>query len=183
MHRLRMAQIDVAITYDLGGADPDIAFEPLAPLPPHVIVSEDDPLANQPSTTVEELAELPMILLDLPLSREYFLSLFREAHLTPRIVARSGSPEVVRSLVANSFGYSLVNVRPRANQSLDGKRLMDVALVGKHRPMILGLAWASDQKPRRVVEAFMDRCRKFVSIDYIPGMTNGTLGSMRDQCG
>jgi DNA-binding transcriptional LysR family regulator len=171
LHRLRMAQIDVAITYDLTTAEPDIEFEPLAPLPPHAIVSEADPLARQESTSVEQLAELPMILLDLPHSREYFLSLFREAGVTPRIAARSGSADVVRSLVANGFGYSLFNVRPRANQSLDGKTLVNLPLSGTHRPMILGLAWARDQEPRRVVQAFIERCRTFVSKDYIPGMT------------
>lgn len=179
MHRLRMAQIDVAITYDLSAAEPDINFEPLVPLPPHAIVSEADPLAQRPSTTVAELSRLPMILLDLPLSREYFFSLFLDAGVTPHVSTRSSSPDVVRSLVANGFGYSLFNVRPRANCSLDGKKLVDVPLSGTHRPMMLGLSWARDRKLRRVVEAFMERCRKFVSKEYIPGMTlpRGRLAS------
>jgi len=170
MNRLQMAQIDVAITYDLSGTEPDIVFEPLAPLPPHALVSGSDPLASRTSTSVAELADLPMILLDLPLSRDYFLSLFRDAGVTPRIAARSSSAEVVRSLVANGFGYSVFNVRPRANQSLDGKTLVNVPLVGKHRPMMLGLAWARDQRRRRIVDAFLERSRTFVSADHIPGM-------------
>lgn len=36
--------------------------------------------------------------------------------------------------------------------------------------MQLGLAWASNQKLRLVVEAFMHRCRSFISNEYIPGM-------------
>ena len=168
--KLRTAQIDVAITYDLLVAESDIAFEPLASLPPHVIVSELNPLANHRSTTLEELAQRPMVLLDLPLSRDYFLSLFREAGLSPLISARTGSPDVVRSLVANDVGYSLVNVRPRNHHSLDGKKLVNLHLSGNHRPMKLGLAWASEQKPRHVVEAFMHRCRSFISNEYIPGM-------------
>lgn len=171
IERLRHAQIDVAITYDLNTAEPDIAFEPLASLPPFVIVSELDALAHHRLTTFQELASLPMVLLDLPLSREYFLSLFREAGVTPVVAARSSSPDVVRSLVANGVGYSLANVRPRAPHSLDGKRIVNVQLRGKHRPMQLGLAWASNQKPRHVVEAFMNRCRSFISNEYIPGMT------------
>jgi len=170
IERLRLAQIDVAITYDLNVAESDIAFEPLASLPPHVIVSELDALAHHRVTTLEELATLPMVLLDLPLSREYFMSLFREAGVTPIIAARSGSPEVVRSLVGNGVGYSLVNVRPRAVHSLDGKKIVNVKLRGEHRPMLLGLARARDQQPRRVVEAFMHRCRTFISNEYIPGM-------------
>lgn len=170
MERLRLARIDVAITYDLNSADSGIEFEALATLPPHAIVGEMDALSHRRTTTIEELAKLPMVLLDLPLSREYFLSLYREAGVTPRVVARSSSPEVVRSLVANSVGYSLANVRPRASHSLDGKKVVTVALSGKHRPMLLGLAWATGQKPRRVMEAFMHRCRTFISNEYIPGM-------------
>lgn len=180
IERLRHAQIDVAITYDLDTTEPDIAFEPLASLPPFAIVGELDPMAQHRVTTLEELASLPMVLLDLPLSREYFLSLFRAVGVTPLVAARSASPDVVRSLVANGVGYSLVNVRPRASHSLDGKRVVNVQLRGRHRPMQLGLAWASDQKLRHVVEAFMHRCRSFISNEYIPGMAPPASG-MRDE--
>lgn len=171
IERLRHARIDVAITYDLNLAASDISFEALAVLPPHVIVSELHPLAYHRVTTLEELAKLPMVLLDLPFSREYFLSLFRDTGLTPLVATRSASPEVVRSLVANGVGYSLVNVRPRATHALDGKKIVNVNLSGTHRSMQLGLAWASNHKPRHVVEAFMHRCRSFISNEYIPGMT------------
>jgi DNA-binding transcriptional LysR family regulator len=171
IERLRHAQIDVAITYDLGTAESDIAFEALASLAPFVMVGELDALAHQRVTTLEELASRPMVLLDLPLSREYFLSLFQAAGVTPLVAARSASPDVVRSLVANGVGYSLANVRPRASHSLDGKGIVNVQLSGQHRPMQLGLAWASNQKLRHVVEAFMQRCRSFISNEYIPGMT------------
>lgn len=170
MDRLRQAQIDVAITYDLTTAEPGIAFEPLATLPAHAIVSELDALAHHRVATLAELAERPMVLLDLPLSREYFLSLFSAAGVVPRVAARSASPDVVRSLVANGVGYSLVNVRPRAPHSLDGKKIVAVHLRGEHRPMQLGLAWARHHKPRHVVEAFMHRCRSFISNEYVPGM-------------
>ncbi|MCY1214685.1 HTH-type transcriptional regulator GltC [compost metagenome] len=170
IERLHRAQIDVAITYDLNVADTEIAFERLASLPPQVMVGESHELAGRSTTTLEALAGLPMVLLDLPLSREYFLSLFRAAGIIPLVVARSASPDVVRSLVANGVGYSLVNVRPRATQSLDGKKIVNLVLEGRHRPMQLGLARSCDQKPRRVVEAFMDRCRNLISDEHIPGM-------------
>ena len=170
LERLRTARIDVAITYDLDIAEPDITFEPLASLPPHAIVGEDDELARRHSATIDELAARPMVLLDLPLSRDYFLALFRAAGLTPYIVARSSSPDVLRSLVANGVGYSLANVRPRSALSLDGRRIVRVPLSGEHRPMKLGLARARNREPRRIVEAFMQRCRSIVSGDDIPGM-------------
>lgn len=171
IERLRNAQIDVAITYDLNVAETDIAFEGLAALPPFVIVSASDPLAHQRMVSLQELSQRPMVLLDLPLSREYFLGLFRDAGITPLIGARSTSPDVLRSLVGNGVGYSLANVRPRTAHSLDGKKLVNVNLEGRHRPMRLGLAWVRHNKMRNVVEAFMNRCRACISDAYIPGMT------------
>lgn len=170
LERLRNAQIDVAITYDLKVAEADIAFEALASLPPFVIVSESDPLARRQTVSLHELAQRPMVLLDLPLSRDYFLGLFRESGLTPMVGARSTSPDVLRSLVANGVGYSLANVRPRTAHSLDGKKLVSISLEGEHRPMRLGLAWVRDHKMRNIVEVFMNRCRACISDAYIPGM-------------
>lgn len=171
LDKLRHAEIDVAITYDLQVAGGDIEFEPLASLPPHVIVSETHPLANRRAVALEELAALPMVLLDLPLSREYFLSLFHAAGVNPDIRARTASQDVVRSLVANDIGYSLANIRPRASLALDGRKIVRVRLAGKHRPMMLGLAWLKGRQMSRVVEAFCHRCRSFISDEYIPGMS------------
>ncbi|KCV26618.1 LysR substrate-binding domain protein [Bordetella bronchiseptica 00-P-2730] len=170
IERLYKGQIDVAVTYDLEVQGTDITFEPLATLPPHVIVGETSPLAQQRVVDLKGLAEHPMVLLDLPRSREYFFGLFHAQQLEPLVAARSGSPDVVRSLVANGVGYSLVNVRPRMSHSLDGKRVLSLRLAGKHQPMRLGMAWIPVPRPRRVLEAFMQRCRTYISDEHVPGM-------------
>ncbi|HRM93052.1 MAG TPA: LysR substrate-binding domain-containing protein, partial [Alicycliphilus sp.] len=69
------------------------------------------------------LAQEPFILIDLPHSREYFLSLFRQAGVAPRIAHATPSIEMVRSLVANGLGVSLLTTRPVRDWSYDGKRL------------------------------------------------------------
>ncbi|MGE8657888.1 MAG: LysR substrate-binding domain-containing protein [Achromobacter sp.] len=170
INRLHLLEIDLAITYDLQLGE-EIHFETLAHMPPHVLVSELHPLAQQIAVTLDELAQLPMVLLDLPMSREYFLSLFAKAGLEPNIVARSRSEDVVRSMVANGIGYALFNVRPKSSQSLDGKRLVRLRLAGEHRPMLLGLATYRPMKPSRLTQAFMQRCRAYISDQYIPGMS------------
>lgn len=166
---LRHAEIDIAITYDLQIPE-GIAFSPLASLPPHVVVSETDPLAQQSAVSLSELADLPMILLDLPISREYFLALFMKEGLEPNIVARSAYQEVVRTMVANRYGYALANVRPRSDLALDGRRVVRVRLAGEHRPMVVGSATLARSKKSRLVEAFENHCRTLVSDAYIPGM-------------
>jgi DNA-binding transcriptional LysR family regulator len=170
LERLRRAEVDIAITYDLQIPD-EVTFTPLASLPPHVWVSEADPLARQTATTLEELAQLPMVLLDLPVSREYFMALFMKEGLEPRIGARSAYQEVVRTMVANGQGYALVNVRPRSDQALDGRRIARVRLAGEHRPMRIGFATLANYRKSRLVEAFEAHCRQFISDSYIPGMT------------
>jgi DNA-binding transcriptional LysR family regulator len=166
---LRRAEVDVAIAYDLNTPE-DILFKPLVSLPPHVVVSEAHPFARQSAVSLRELVSEPMILLDLPLSREYFLSLFHNAGLQPHVVARSAHQEVVRTMVANGYGYSIFNVRPRSNHALDGRKLMRVRLAGTHRPMIIGTATLKLLRQSRLVEAFETHCRSFISESYIPGM-------------
>lgn len=170
MNKLHALEIDVALTYDLhlGG---DIEFEALATLPPYALVSEVHPLAQQKVVSFEELAPEPYVLLDLPMSRDYFAALFEDAGVTPNIIARSQSAETVRSMVANGIGYSLFNVRPKSNQSLDGKRMVRVRLAGNHRPMLLGLATYKPVKQSRLTRMFMERCRAYISDQYIPGMS------------
>lgn len=168
--KLHNGEIDVAITYDLELSD-EVQFEVLCQLPPHVLVNELHSLAQQSAVTLEELAPQPMVLLDLPMSRDYFMSLFAQAGVEPQIVARSRSEDVVRSLVTNGIGYALFNVRPKSNQSLDGKRFTRLRLAGKHRPMLLGLATYAPAKRPRLAQAFMQRCRAYISDQYIPGMS------------
>lgn len=170
MTQLQNVEIDVALTYDLQLSD-GIEFEALARLPLHVLVSELHPLAQQSAVTLEELAALPMVLLDLPMSRDYFLSVFAQKGLEPNIVARSRSEDVVRSMVANGIGYALFNVRPRSNYSLDGKRFVRVRLAGQQRPMLLGLATYKPMEQSHLTRVFMQRCRAYISDQYIPGMS------------
>lgn len=170
INKIQSLEIDMALTYDLQLSDA-IAFEPLATLPPYVLVSEMHPLAQQSAVTFDELAPLPFVLLDLPLSREYFTSMFTQAGVTPNIAASSRSEEVVRSMVANGLGYSIFNVRPKCNVSLDGKRLVRVRLAGKNRPMLLGMATYKPAHQSRLTTIFMERCRAYISEQYIPGMS------------
>lgn len=169
MAALHHAEIDIALAYDLQLPD-EVEFRQLASLPPQAWVSETHPLAQQPATTLGELAQLPFILLDLPVSREYFLALFMKEGLEPKIVARSTHQEVVRTMVANGYGYSLANVRPRSDFALDGKRIARVRIAGDHRPMRLGLATLANYRKSQLVEAFQSHCRSFISDAYIPGM-------------
>lgn len=169
LDRLRRAQIDLAVTYDLQVVD-DMEFLPLAHLPPHVLVSENHPFASRDEVTLAELATEPLILLDLPLSREYFFALFMKDGLEPRIYSRCIHQEVVRTMVANGYGYTLANVRPRSDRSLDGRRIVSIPLAGQHRPMVIGTMTLARARKSRLLTTFEDHCRASISNTAIPGM-------------
>ena len=166
---LRRSEVDIALTYDLQ-IPSDIHFHPLARLPPHVLLNEAHPLARHSALTLQELESEPLILLDLPLSREYFLSLFIKEGLNPNIVTRSAHQEVIRTMVANGHGYTLFNVRPRSDVALDGRKVVRVRLAGDHRPMIVGTATLKTLAQTQLVRAFETHCQAFVSDSYISGM-------------
>ena len=147
---------------------PGIRFEPLAPIPPQVVLFPDHPLADRPAVTPGDLAAHPMVLLDLPGSTAYFLSAFEAAGLSPRIAARTRDMALARSLVANGFGFLLVNVRPLSDLAPDGKRLVYRPLVGGPRALRMGLARLEGPRRTRVVEAFEAHCRAPVTARADP---------------
>jgi DNA-binding transcriptional LysR family regulator len=155
---LRDGRVSLALTYDLQLGE-DVRFEPVADLPPVALLPAGHRLAGGPAVSLEQLASEPLILLDLPLSREYFLSLYLARGLRPSIGHRSPHPEVIRAMVANGYGYTLVNARPRVGRSLDGRRFRLVPLSGRHRPMRMGLAAIAGAAETRAVAAFREHCR------------------------
>ncbi|MER2507142.1 MAG: LysR family transcriptional regulator [Amaricoccus sp.] len=166
---LRRAEIDLAITYDLE-LPREVIFEPLARLPPCVMLAPGHRFAGRAGVSLEELAGEPMVLLDLPLSREYFLSLFQTAGLRPRIAERTRDLAVLRSLVASGYGYALINVRARNSMASDGSPLGLLRLEGDFRPMTIGLATMRADRITRIVAAFQAHCRERISAAGIPGM-------------
>lgn len=175
---LRRAKIDLALTYELS-IPPDLRFVPLAELPPYALLAADHPLAGRASVTLKELEDHPMVLLDLPQSAEYFLSFFEEAGLRPQIAERTRDMAVMRSLVANGFGYSIANIRPLSDIAPDGRRLCFLPISDAGRPLRMGLVLADGAENVLTVEAFMAHCAEFISDQRIPGM-NMALARLPD---
>ncbi len=166
---LRSARLDVALTYDLD-IPPDLRFVPLLDLPPFALLADGHPLADWPSVTAEELGEYPLVLLDLPMSADYFLSLFQEAGVSPRIVERTRDMAVMRSLVANGFGCSVANIRPITETAPDGRRLRFVPIAGAARTLCLGLLLAEGAGSIGTIRAFVDHAKAEISAERLPGL-------------
>lgn len=118
---LRGGRAEVAVMYNLTNPD-GIEHEVLGQVRPHVILHADHPLAGRSEIALAELADEPLVLLDLPDSNDYFLGMLRQQGLTPNIKYRTSSYETVRSLVATGLGFSLLNQRPLIDQTYSGNR-------------------------------------------------------------
>ncbi|MSP81937.1 MAG: LysR family transcriptional regulator [Alphaproteobacteria bacterium] len=155
---LRQGRSELALTYelDLGSG---ITFESLTEVPVHAILPANHRLARRRTVPLAALAPEPLVLLSLPRSREYFLSLFLTLGLTPTIGHETPSFELLRGLVANGFGYALMHSRPPLDVALDGKRLAHRPLADPLRAERMGLARLARSRPTRMATAFAAFCR------------------------
>jgi len=166
---LRRADLDIALTYDFE-VPPGLDFVQLFRLPPYALLPDAHELSNRPSVTVADLAPYPMVLLDLPHSGPYFLSFFSKAGVVPNIIERTRDMEVMRSLVANGFGYSIANIRHTSERAPDGKLLRFVPLAGDAPALTLGLMMISGTGQTLTVRALIDHCKDTLTPEMTPGL-------------
>lgn len=156
---LRSGRFELALTYDLN-LGPDLQFEELAEVPLHVLLPVDHRFAAAEAVSLRELVDEPLVLLGLPHSREYFLSVLYSLRLEPRIAHETPSFEMVRGLVANGYGYAIMHSRPLGDLTLDGRRLVYRPVLERVRPTRLGLAQLKRARPTRMAGAFAAFCRE-----------------------
>ncbi len=156
---LKSGAIEVALMYDQL-PDRQVSFEPLVETPPYVLLSADDPLAKEKAVTLKALSEREMVLLDLPVTEQYFHNLFFAIGLRPEISYRAKSYEMVRSLVASGTGYSILIMRPANTRAYGGGRLAYRPISDPISPPHYGLAMPKNCVPTRTVRAFADECRR-----------------------
>ncbi|AKS46118.1 DNA-binding transcriptional regulator, LysR family [Octadecabacter temperatus] len=169
IEKIRRADIDVALTYDLE-VPADLDFIPLRSLPLYIVVSADHPLANRKSISAETLVKYPMVLLDLPISRTYFMSVFDRAGVSPKIVERTRDMAVMRSLVANGFGFSVANIRPHTDLSPDGRALCFIPFKDTPRPLRLGFIVPEGARNILSVDTFIHHTSQTISNWGYPGL-------------
>ncbi len=158
----QVTPFDLILMYD-SPALTDCPRETLATVSPHVLLPSGHPLCQHHHISLRELAEQPMVLLDLSPSRDFFTSLFAEHGLRPSIRFRSPSFETVRGLVANGLGYSILVSRPASAMSYDGGALVTRPLQETVTPGRLILRRRALQAHSPLVERFVEHTREFFS--------------------
>lgn len=154
---LRRGRIDLALVYD-AGLPADLALTPLQAVPPHVLVPPDHRLAVSGAVSLAQLADDPLVLINLPHSRGYFLSLFQICGVTPRIAAETASVEMLRAMVANGLGVGLLATDLPHDLAYDGGRVVRLALTDPLPPSRIALARVAALPPTATAAAFLEFC-------------------------
>ena len=120
---LRNGTIELALLYahQLGS---DLSSILVQRYHPYILLPADHRLAKQSTVNLIDLADEPMILFDVPPSRENYEDLMAQLSLEPLIVHQSQNFELVRCLVGRGLGYALLFQRPAIDVTYEGRKLV-----------------------------------------------------------
>lgn len=157
---LENGAFDLVLLYDLGLGEP-YRHAPLLPgLRPHVLLPENHRLADRTSISLRQIVEEPLILLDVPPSGNYFTGLFQEVGLEPNVTHRSTSLELVRGMVGQGLGYSVLVTKPSTNLTYDGNRVVAVPLLDDVKCSDLVAAWLQRSRLTKLAQMFIRFCQE-----------------------
>jgi DNA-binding transcriptional LysR family regulator len=71
---------------------------------------------------------------------------------------KSAQPEVVRGMVANGLGYSILNFPLKSTHTVDGEDFVVKRFKDDVTAATLGIAQSRNMKPRQVVRRFASFC-------------------------
>ncbi|WP_147102959.1 LysR substrate-binding domain-containing protein [Nesterenkonia populi] len=153
-------EIDVALLYDTTLHE-RMESIPVVTRYAYIIVPEGqapDTREEDPPGTVrlEDLVDRPLVLLDLPPSREHILQVFASRGLRPQVRFRTRDVELTRSLVGRGMGYGVLAQRFQHGLTNEGLRVETLDIHPPTPPVRLHIAWPSDVKPRPAARALID---------------------------
>ncbi|MEU6176119.1 LysR family transcriptional regulator [Streptantibioticus parmotrematis] len=166
-HQLLDGRCEMAVLYGVD-IQPGIAHEVLYATEPHVLLPRGHALARRSTVRLCDLADQDMIMLDVPPSMRYFTEVLADAGVSPRVRHRTRSFEMVRSLVARGFGYSLLIQRPALDYSYEGREVTVRPISDEVVPLPVVLARPAGSLPTRRAAAFAAFCHDCVARD--PGL-------------
>lgn len=159
LESLQAGETEIALLYDLD-LPGDLTIVPLTEVKPYVLLAEGYPLADKPSLTPADLADYPMILLDAPPSRDYFIGILENAGITPQIAHRSSHFEMVRGFVGRGLGYTLLATKPASPMTYDGQALVSRQLIAQAEPSRIVLVQRENTSLSRMAKQFQQFCEE-----------------------
>jgi DNA-binding transcriptional LysR family regulator len=150
---LETGRIDLALTYDFG-LPSNLAITPLADVRPYGLLPATHRLADRAVVDMAELLQDPLILMNLPHSRGYFLTLAQMHGVSPQIAYETGSVEMLRSMVANRLGVGLLATDIPHHTAYDQQPLVRMPLKGNLAPHRIALARSGRLRSSALLDRF-----------------------------
>jgi DNA-binding transcriptional LysR family regulator len=142
---LRDGLFELALLYTMG-LEADIDWIEVDELVPHVVLPSDHRLADDESVSLFDLANDPMILIDLSPTRDTWSRLMADLGLEPIVAYRTQSFELVRSLVGRGAGYALLFNQPTTNATYEGNTVVVKPIRESTPSMYVGLGYLAGTK-------------------------------------
>lgn len=152
--------LDVAISYDFASGV-GVTRELLLERPPYLLMPRRHPMAGRARVRLRDLRGEPFVLHDLPHSRAYMASIFREVGMEPLVRHRTSSFELVRGLVASGEGVSILVMRPAGDRSYDGHAIVCRPIADEVPGLRIMMLSRSQARTSRIQAALMDQTRRY----------------------
>jgi DNA-binding transcriptional LysR family regulator len=120
---LRKGVLELALLYDRQ-LDTDLDYIEVDRLYPYVLLHPSHRFAGDPAVSLAALADEPMILFDVPPSRENWLHIVHQLSIEPLVGHRTQHFELTRCLVGRGLGYALLFQRPSLDTTYEGRRVV-----------------------------------------------------------
>ncbi len=160
--RLTNGQSDLAIMFNIGVTD-EIEFIRLAAAPPYALMPKGDRLESRSAIRLDDLTDRPLILIDYPVSREFYLNYLRAHGIKRSDLLFLPSPEMIRGMSAEGYGYALLNMRPATEKTYAGTSVVCKPIISDEPAPILGLAYPKQLPPNKIQRLFIETAQSFFS--------------------
>ncbi len=161
---LEQGALELALLYDFD-ASSAVTCLPIRQMPILLTLPGTHPLAAHEAPALKDVIDEPFILLDQANTANYYLSVFSNLGLKPRVAHRVHSYEMVRGLVANGLGYSLLNFCPPSR--LGARNALVTRPLAKPPGTNLVFAHLHQYRMNRIAKTFVEAATGFIrSLDF-----------------
>lgn len=157
--RLLSGQCELAVSFDLDRS-PEISFEAVAPIRPHVVVGAGHRLAAAGRVRLADLADEPWIEFGLAESIRYMEGMFVAVGAPVPAALRATGYETVRGLVAAGQGFSILMMRSASPVTAYGGRVSVLEIADPVPELDIGIATVDGLWRSRRVEVVAEHVRE-----------------------
>ncbi|WP_194789326.1 LysR family transcriptional regulator [Pseudomonas sp. UFMG81] len=170
-HLLVSGEIDVAVLI-LSNLEDRMALqtEVLTHSPHRLWLPAQHPLLEQDSISLADVAEQPLIQLNVDEMEHNARRMWASAGLQAQVSLRTASTEAVRSLVAAGLGVSIQPDMTYRPWSLEGDIIEARPLADLHQTLDVGLAWRRGTARPALVDPFLTVAREQPSTGRRPSI-------------